>query len=106
MQLFHVGVVVGLGQHLGDDPAWPVMRIPRSAQRRSIRLSREAVLSISRRWDSRTSTIIFSRASQGKTEDVRIGAVLIIARPASNDDRSESLVKAAGRGIRLVHLKK
>src|SRR5215472_18719151 len=79
------------------------MRIPRAAQRRSIRLSREAVLSISRR-SVRTSVIIFSRASKGKAEDFGVGAVLIIALPAPDDDSPERLIEAAGGGIVLVDL--
>ena len=74
------------------------MRIPRSAQRRSIRLSREVVLSISTALALRTSDIFFSRASKGKTEDVRVRAMFIIARTAANGDRSERLIKAS-RGL-------
>src|SRR5215208_5857138 len=82
------------------------MRIPRSAQRRSIRLSREVVLSISTALALRTSDIFFSRASKGKTEDVRVRAMLIIALTAAHGDRSERLIKAACRRICLVNLKK
>jgi hypothetical protein len=63
-------------------------------------------LSISTALALRTTDIFFSRASKGKTEDIRVGAMLIIARTASHGDGSKRLIEAARRLICRLNIEK